>query len=65
METCTFSSMGDGEKAGFKGFKGINMIEACIILRKMVLMGRLPDVHVICFCRTIYTLNYPMGDCGS
>lgn len=62
METCTFSSMGNGEKAGFKG---INMTEACIILRKMVLMGRLPDVHVICFCRTIYTLNYPMVDCGS
>lgn len=62
METCTFSSMGDGEKAGFKG---INMTEAFIIFRRMVLMGNLPDVHVICHYRAIYTLNYSMVDCGS
>lgn len=53
METCTFSSVGDGEKLGFKG---INTIEAFIILRRAMLMERLPDVHVICFCKTTYTL---------
>lgn len=58
-----------GEKAGFKG---INMTEAFIlrsilpsILRRMVLIGKLSDIHVICLYRAIYTLNYSMVDCGS
>lgn len=34
--------------------KCINMIEAFIILGRIVLMGRLPGVHVSCFCRIIY-----------
>lgn len=36
----------------------INMSEAFITLGRMILIGRLSDVHMICFFRTMHTLNY-------